>query len=89
MLRTAAIAGAVVTVSVVETTAPVVTTVDGAKLHDAPEGNPEQLNDTAPPNPSCGVSDMVVVPLCPGVTVSDAGETATVKVGVACVKLMV
>ena len=86
----AAIVGAVVTVSVVEATAPDIVTVAGEKLHDAPEGNPEQLNDTAPPNAFCGVTKIVVVPLCPAVTVSDAGETATVKLGVAtCVRLMV
>jgi len=86
----AAVVVAVVTVSVVETTAPDVVTVAGEKLHDAPEGNPEQLNDTAPPNAFCGNTKIVVLPLCPAVTVSDAGETATVKLGVAaCVVSMV
>jgi hypothetical protein len=86
----AAVVVEVVTVSVVEATVPDVVTVVGEKLHDAPEGNPEQLNDTAPPNAFCGVTKIVVVPLCPAVTVSDAGETATVKLGVAtCVRLMV
>jgi hypothetical protein len=88
--RRAAVVVAVVIVSVVETSAPDVVTVAGEKLHDAPEGNPEQLKDTAPPNAFCGVTKIVVVPLCPAVTVSDAGETATVKLGVAtCVRLMV
>jgi hypothetical protein len=65
-------------------------TVDGEKLHDAPVGNPEQLNDTGAANEFCGATKIVVVPLCPGVTLTDAGETATVKLGVAtCVRLMV
>ena len=72
----------VVTVSVVEATPPDGVTVWGEKLHDAPEGNPEQLNETVELNPCSGVTETVVVPLCPAVTVSDAGEAATVKSGV-------
>jgi hypothetical protein len=86
----AAVVVEVVTVSVVEATVPDAVTVAGEKLHDVPEGNPEQLKDTAPPNAFCGTTKTVVLPLCPAVTVSDAGETATVKLGVAtCARLMV
>ncbi len=68
---------AVVTVSVVEAAAPEGVTVAGEKLHDAPEGSPEQLNETGEANPPCGVAVVIAVPLCPAGTVSAAGETAT------------
>ena len=69
--------------SVVETGArPSVLTLAGEKLHDAPEGNPEQLNETVATSPFSGVTVTVVVPLCPAVTVIEAGEAATVKSGV-------
>lgn len=43
--------------SVVEAAAPDGVTVGGEKLHDTPEGNPdEQLNDTAELNPFSGVT---------------------------------
>jgi hypothetical protein len=45
-------------------------TVDGEKLHDAPEGSPEQLKVTMPENPFCGVTRTAVVPACPALTVS-------------------
>jgi hypothetical protein len=41
-------------VSVVEATAPDGVTVAGAKLHEVPAGNPEQLNETAEAKPFCG-----------------------------------
>lgn len=73
----------VVKVSVVDEAAvPVGVTVAGEKLHDAPVGNPKQLNETAELNPLTSVTEMVSVPLCPAVTVIDAGEVATVKFGV-------
>jgi hypothetical protein len=72
----------VVTVRVVEATPPDGITVAGEKLHDAPEGNPEQLNETVAANEFCGVTKTVVVPLCPAVTARDPGETATEKLGV-------
>ena len=78
--RRVAAAAEVVTVSVVEATAPDSVTAAGENLHDAPAGNPEQLNETAEAYPFCGATNTVVVPLCPAVTVSDTGETATVKV---------
>jgi hypothetical protein len=53
-------------------------TVAGKKLHNAPEGNPEQLNETGEANEFWGVTRTVVVALCPEVTVSDAGLTASV-----------
>jgi hypothetical protein len=70
---------AVLTVSVVEAVAPDGVTLAGVKLHDAPEGSPEQLSETAEVNPSCGVTIVVAVPLFPDWTVSEAGETATEK----------
>jgi hypothetical protein len=69
----------VVTVRVVEATPPDGVTVDGEKLHVAPEGIPEQLNETEELKPFVGVTETPVVPLCPAVTVSDAGEAATEK----------
>lgn len=86
----AAVVGAVVTVSVVEAAPPEGITVAGEKLHDTPEGNPEQLNETAEANPFVGVTRTVVVPLCPAVTESDAVKRSTEKLGVAaCVRLTV
>jgi hypothetical protein len=80
----------VVTVSVVEAAPPEGITVAGEKLHDTPEGNPEQLNETAEANPFVGVTRTVVVPLCPAVTESDAVKRSTEKLGVAaCVRLTV
>lgn len=81
--RTAAVVADVVTVSVVVAAAvPFGVTVAGEKLHDAPVGSPEQVNETAVSKPFCGVTDTVVWTLCPAVTVSDDGEAATVKSGV-------
>jgi len=63
---------------VVEAAAPDGVTVDGEKLHDTPEGNPDvQLNETAELNPFIGVTEIVVVVLFPAVTVNVAGEAAT------------
>ena len=70
-----------VRVSVVETAVPDGVTVAGEKLHDVPESNPEQLNETAVLNPFSGMTEIVVVPLCPAVTVRDAGEAVTEKSG--------
>jgi hypothetical protein len=81
--RRAAVVAEVFTVSVVETgTRSSVLTLAGEKLHDAPEGSPEQLNETVATSPFNGVTVTVVVPLCPAVTVIEAGEAATVKSGV-------
>jgi len=60
--RDAAVA-AVFTVSVVvEAVAPDGVTVAGEKLHDAPDGNPEQLNDITELKPLSGVTVIVSVP---------------------------
>lgn len=67
-----------VTVSVVDVV-PGGVTVDGEKPHDAPDGSPEQLNDTGDAKLFTGVTETEVVPLCPAVTESDDGEAATVK----------
>ena len=66
----------------VEATPPDGVTLPGEKLHDAPEGSPEQLNKTAALNPFSGVTETAVEPLCPPVTVNDDGEAATAKSGV-------
>ena len=55
--------------------------VAGEKLHAAPAGNPEQLNVIGVSTEFLGVTRTVVVPLCPGVRVRDAGERVRVKVG--------
>lgn len=65
--------------TVVETDAPDGVTVAGEKLHDAPGGNPEQLNETAESNPFSGVTEVEIEPLCPAATVSDEGEAPTEK----------
>ena len=76
-----AVVAEVVTVSVVEVAAPDGVTVAGEKLHDAPLGNPEQLNETGELKPFWGVTETAVVPLCPPVTVSDVGEATMEKSG--------
>lgn len=79
--RVADVAG-VVTVSVVEAAAPDNSvTVCGKKLHDAPVGNPEQLNETVELNPYSGVTATVVVPLCPAVSVNEFGVATIEKSG--------
>jgi hypothetical protein len=71
----------VLTVSIVEAAAPDGVTVAGEKLHEAPVGSPEQLNETAELNPCVGVTVTVVVPLCPAVTANVAGEAVSEKSG--------
>ena len=53
----------------------------GEKLHEAPAGKPEQVNESNELNPCRGVTEIEVVALCPPETVSDAGELATEKSG--------
>jgi hypothetical protein len=79
-LWNAAVVVDVATVSVVDVVLGGVT-VAGEKLHDAPEGNPEQANETAELKPFAGVTETVVVALDPGVAVRDDGEAARVKSG--------
>ena len=69
-----------VTVSVVEAV-PGGVTVCGEKLHDAPDGNPAQLNETAELNPFTGDTLTAIVAFCPCWTESEAGEAAIVKSG--------
>jgi len=83
--RAAVVVADVVTLSVVEAAPPEGVTVAGEKAHDAPEGSPEQLNETAELKPFSGVTETPVVPLCPAVKVSDAGVAATEKSGAAAV----
>jgi len=71
-----------VRVSVVEMAAPDGVTATGAKLHVVPTGDPEQLNDTDELNPFTGVIEIVLVPPCPGTTVSEAGKAVIEKSGV-------
>jgi len=61
------------TVSVVDADPPEGVTAVGLKLHDAPAGKPEQVNETAEENPFTGVTVTVTFPLCPCSTVSDDG----------------
>jgi hypothetical protein len=74
-----ALAEEVAIVSVVAALAPDGVIVDGEKLQVAPEGKPAHVNDTADENPFCGVTVIAVVPFCPAVTVSEAGEAAMPK----------
>ena len=69
-------------VSVVEVAAPDGVTAAGEKVHVVPIGRPEQLNETDEVNPFTGVIDIVLVPLCPGTTVTDAGNAVIEKSGV-------
>jgi hypothetical protein len=69
-------------VSIDEVGAPDGVTVGGEKLHDVPEGNPEQVNETAELNPLTGVTETMLVLLCPAITVTEVGELATEKSGV-------
>ena len=64
---------------VVEAAVPDGVTVAGEKLHEAPEGNPEQANETAELKPPTGATETVVVALLPADTVCDAGDAATPK----------
>ena len=69
----------VVTVRVVEAATPEGLTVAGEKMQAAPEGKPEQLNVTAAWKPLTGATATVAVPLCPAMTVSEAGASDTEK----------
>lgn len=64
-LRIDAEADEVETVRVVDAVAPNGVTVDGLKLHDAPEGKPEQANETADEKPFWGDTETEALPLCP------------------------
>ena len=75
--RRAAVVG-VVTVSTVDV-APGGVTVAGEKLHVAPVGKPEQLNETAELKPFSGVTETVVAPLSPAATVNAVGVATTEK----------
>lgn len=74
--RRAADDAEVVTVSVVEAAPPDGVTEPGKKLHDAPDGNPEQAKFTTELKPYSGVTVIEVVPLCPPVTEMEEGEAA-------------
>jgi hypothetical protein len=69
------------TVSVVVATSPAGVTELGENWQDAPEGNPEQLNETAAEYPFTGVTTTAAVLLCPCVTMNDVGKRLTRKVG--------
>jgi hypothetical protein len=68
-------------VTVVETGPPEGVTVAGEKLHEAPTGKPEQLNDTAALNPFTGVSEIDSEALCPAANVTDVVDGAIVNAG--------
>ena len=54
-------------------------TVAGEKEHDAPEGNPEQANETGALKPFSGETLTVAVPGVVAVAVTEPGLTATEK----------
>lgn len=56
-------------------------TVAGEKVHEAPAGSPEQAKETGELKLFAGEIEMEVVPLCPAVTESAAGEADTEKSG--------
>jgi len=75
-------AGVVVLVVTVIVDVPLVVTVVGLKLAEAPEGNPLALNVTVPVNPLSAPIVTVYVVELPAVTVCVPGETPTEKSGV-------
>jgi hypothetical protein len=61
--------------------APEGVTVAWSKEHVAPEGSPEHARITGESNPFTGVTVSVTVPCAPGLTVSEAGEVPSTKLG--------
>jgi hypothetical protein len=66
---------------VVDADVPGGVTVVGEKVQDAPDGNPEQANETAELKPLAGVMVTVLVPLAPPAMVRDASDVAMEKSG--------
>jgi hypothetical protein len=58
---------------------PPVVTVVGLKLQVAPVGRPEQLKLTVPVKPVPGVTVIVLVPLCPAITLMLVGFEDSAK----------
>lgn len=56
----------------------------GLKLAVTPEGKPEAESEIAELNPPAGVSVMVLLEELPWLMLTEAGEAATMKSGVAC-----
>lgn len=56
----------------------------GLKLAVTPAGKPEADNDTAELKPPLTVVEMVLAPVVPWVTLTDAGDAPTVKSAVGC-----
>jgi hypothetical protein len=56
-------------------------TLEGEKPHEASAGNPVQVNDTDPVNPSTAVTETVVVAVPPLFTVNETGLSDKVKSG--------
>ena len=54
-------------------------TLTGEKTHVVPAGNPEQVNEIAPANPFCGITEMMFVTDCPDTTLSDGRKTLKEK----------
>jgi len=77
----------VLTVSVEDETPAGVGAVSAEKLQASPVGSPEQANEMLELKPPTSCTVIVVVPLCPALTETDAGLMATVKSG--CGTLMV
>jgi hypothetical protein len=81
--RNSAVAALVTMVRVAAAVVPAGVTLAGEKLHDAPDGSPEQMNVTSESNPFSGVIETVVVPLDPDATVMAVGESEMLKSGAA------
>lgn len=77
--RNAAVVIEVFIVRVVEAVSPDGVIVPGEKLHDAPEGKPEQLNESGEVNGIWDVTRTEAVALCPAVTARDAGLTVMLR----------
>jgi hypothetical protein len=60
----------------------------GEKLHDDPEGRPEQPKETFDWNPFNGVITREVAALCPAVMLRELGVAVTAKSGVAVTEML-
>jgi hypothetical protein len=80
--RNSADAAEIDTVTVVVATArPEGVTVAGENVHPPPAGNCEHANETGEANPPCGITETVMVPLCPEDNMSDVGDAVTERSG--------
>lgn len=70
-----------IVIVVVAAVVPLGVTVEGEKLHVAPDGSPEQAKFTAESKPFVGVTDKPTVALCPGITETLVEAAASVNDG--------